>query len=263
MGALGPIAGLVYEALWCMADDGGAVLCTPELVKGEMFIFWPAVGLPEISAALQQLSDAERIYRYFIGDNEYALIIRWEKHQTVHNASKFRHPRPAKAVRRSNAATLPEEGGTPTIGEGQSSHPIHLPSSTPEHLITSTPDGGEQRQTGDGPSQDEFEEIWTAYPKRAGGDSKHDALLAFQARVRSGEEPAVMLAGVRRYATYCAATEKIGTEYVKQARTFLGRSRHYLETWDLPPAKSRARKGAPREYDYSNTTDNADDLKWQ
>jgi phage replication O-like protein O len=77
----------------------------------------------------------------------------------------------------------------------------------------------------------EFDEAWGLYPKRDGGNSKTDALKAWNARVGSGVAPADLLAGVKRYAAYCKAKEMIGTRYVKQAATFFGPGAHYAEAW--------------------------------
>src|SRR4051812_32786917 len=118
IGKLGPIIALVYQALWCMADDGGTALCNSEIVKGQMFMYWPAVGLPEISEALTQLAAAGRIKRYAIGDNEYASIITFDKHQSVHNPSQFRHPRPPEGVTESKPEGLRQEGDSASEHQG-------------------------------------------------------------------------------------------------------------------------------------------------
>ena len=81
----------------------------------------------------------------------------------------------------------------------------------------------------------EFEAFWREYPKRNGGNSKHKALSAWNARRQEGHAPEEMQAGVHRYAAWCQATGKIGTEFVKQASTFLGAEKGFLEPWDLPP----------------------------
>ncbi|KWD62343.1 hypothetical protein WL68_19270 [Burkholderia cepacia] len=84
----------------------------------------------------------------------------------------------------------------------------------------------------------EFEEAWAAYPKRAGGNSKRDALKAWNARLAAGELPHGLIAGTKRYAAFCAATGKVGTEFVKLAATFYGPSRHFAEDWTLPTEQS-------------------------
>ncbi|HKS76809.1 MAG TPA: replication protein [Terriglobales bacterium] len=77
----------------------------------------------------------------------------------------------------------------------------------------------------------EFEEVWRLYPKRDGGNSKADALKAWNARVKAGVAPSEMLAGLKRYIAYLERKGDIGTPYVKQAVTFFGKSAHYAEAW--------------------------------
>jgi phage replication O-like protein O len=88
------------------------------------------------------------------------------------------------------------------------------------------------------PDDPEFERAWTLYPKRAGGDPKKKAWSAWRARVREGVEPEEMTAGVERYATYIRAVGSEGTQYVKQAATFLGPDEHWKEPWNIPAARN-------------------------
>lgn len=81
-------------------------------------------------------------------------------------------------------------------------------------------------------SQD-FEDAWAVYPKRAGGNPKRSAYKAWNGRIKAGESAQSMLDGVLRYAAFIQATGKAGTEYVKQAATFFGPDRHYLELWEI------------------------------
>ena len=46
--------------------------------------------------------------------------------------------------------------------------------------------------------------------------------------------------GAARYAEFCEAADKAGTEFVMQAATFLGPERHYLEPWTRPLSKAEA-----------------------
>lgn len=88
----------------------------------------------------------------------------------------------------------------------------------------------QQKKSASGENAD-FEEMWALYPKRDGGNSKADALKAWNARVKAGVTPGEMTAGVKRYAAYCAGKNQIGTQYVKQASTFFGKGAHYAEAW--------------------------------
>jgi DNA-binding transcriptional ArsR family regulator len=80
---------------------------------------------------------------------------------------------------------------------------------------------------------DEFEAFWHEYPQRAGGNPKNQALKSWNARHKEGHSTDEILAGTRRYAAFCTATNKTGTEYVKQASTFINQ-KDFLESWDLP-----------------------------
>lgn len=91
----------------------------------------------------------------------------------------------------------------------------------------------------------EFEAAWQAYPKRAGGNPKPSAYKAWNARLKDGATSEAMLAGVKRYAAFVAATGKLGSEYVKQAATFFGPDRHFDETWQTPSAPGGVRHTLP------------------
>lgn len=235
IGPLGMAAGLVFEALWCVADDGGVAQCDAILLKGQLLMRWEELTVPVIEIALGVLTEAGRVQHYVIGDRDYYLIHSWRKNQPVHNPSQFRHPRPVQEVTGADEGEQRQDGGRGEAGGSPSSHPIYLDSSTPQHPDTSTPvttarANGEEKEL-----RRQFKVILDAYPQRP-GDSPRDGYLAFLEQVRKGATPAEILEGVRRYAAYCVATDKIGTDFVKQLRTFLGKSRYYLEPWTLPRA---------------------------
>jgi len=198
-----------------------------------MFMRWPEIGVEEIERALEKLATAKRIQRYSSGDREFALIASWDKNQPVHNASQFRYPRPEQEVTAPKPLRQQQGSGRGEAVLRPSSHPIYPDTQTPVVPDNQTPKSSGPA-SGSVPYLAEFEEVFAAYPKRAGGDNKREGYLAFRARMQAGATAAEILEGVRRYAAYCRATDKIGTEFVKQLRTFLGKSRHYLEPWALP-----------------------------
>ena len=109
---LGPVAALVYQALWCLADDGGTAPADPEIVHGALFSRWSAVGVPEITGALQALSEAVRIECYSVGDDTYAIIKKWSAHQQIHKPSKFRYPKRLDAPNAEQCGTGAGDSGT-------------------------------------------------------------------------------------------------------------------------------------------------------
>ncbi|WP_260523977.1 hypothetical protein [Serratia sp. PL7] len=79
----------------------------------------------------------------------------------------------------------------------------------------------------------DFETAWRAYPRRPGSPDKHGAFKAWNARLREGVTSESMLDGTRRYAAFVVATGKSGTEFIKQAKTFFGPSRHFEDEWKI------------------------------
>lgn len=80
-----------------------------------------------------------------------------------------------------------------------------------------------------------------AYPNRAGDHGWRKAQKAANARITEGHAVQEFIDGAKRYAAYCAATGKIGTEFVKQASTFLGPDKPFAEAWEIPAAKPNGR----------------------
>lgn len=61
---------------------------------------------------------------------------------------------------------------------------------------------------------EKFEEAWQAYPKRDGGNPKLPAAKLFLAAVKAGEEPQIIIDGVKRYAV--AEQRNVGTPFIPQ-----------------------------------------------
>lgn len=109
---LGPSVALVYQALWNLADDYGTAPCDPVQVKGEMFVYWSSIGVPEISGALRHLSGSKRVVLFMVGDQLYARIPSWDKHQHPHKPSKFRHPTKGEGVMWDGDVPVPHSDST-------------------------------------------------------------------------------------------------------------------------------------------------------
>jgi hypothetical protein len=70
-----------------------------------------------------------------------------------------------------------------------------------------------------------FEEFWAVYPNRDGDNPKLPAQLKFDALVKTGVDPELMIAGARRYAEEMAKKGKIGTEFIAHALKWLSQQR--------------------------------------
>lgn len=93
MAALGVLPALIYEALWCMADDSGVAECDPDRIKAEMFYNWSEVSEGLIVQSLDILEGAKRIRRYAVSGDTYCELPKFLVHQKIHKPSAFRYPR--------------------------------------------------------------------------------------------------------------------------------------------------------------------------
>jgi hypothetical protein len=86
-----------------------------------------------------------------------------------------------------------------------------------------------------------FLDFKLAMPERAGDHNWRGAQRAGNARIAEGHQPSEFIDGAKRYTEFCRLTGKLGTEYVKQASTFLGPGKPFLERWDPPATKADTR----------------------
>lgn len=134
---LGPTGALVYQALWVMADDTeGVAMCDPDLLKGQVFFRWSAVGVPEITEALRHLFSLGRIQFYQGGDELFAEVVHWKDNQPVHKPSKFTYRDDYTKRGKDLQETVPEWCGTSKALVRESPPPQHLDTSTPQHPNT-------------------------------------------------------------------------------------------------------------------------------
>lgn len=82
---------------------------------------------------------------------------------------------------------------------------------------------------------DWFLDFKLAYPDRDGDQRWRAAQQAANARFSEGHTPGQLIDGAKRYAAWCRAKGKVGTEGVKQAATFLGPEKSFLLGWTVGP----------------------------
>lgn len=76
-----------------------------------------------------------------------------------------------------------------------------------------------------------FEELWEVYPERRGNSNKGGAYRKWRANLQKGISHADMLEGVLSYREFLRQEGKIGSKFVKMAKTFLGPEEHFREDW--------------------------------
>lgn len=73
---------------------------------------------------------------------------------------------------------------------------------------------------------DQFTDFWTTYPRK---DDKQAALRCWKARIKEGIEPTDMITAAKSYAAKRAGQDP---QFTKQAKTFIGRDKPYLDYLD-------------------------------
>lgn len=160
-------------------------------------------------------------------DSENVTISKDELQQMLNEA--------AQAALEANAETsAPEPEPAPTLHEAP-------------QLELVTPPQKPKKKNG---YTEEFEIIWKAYPKRAGGNPKKSAFKAYNARRKEGVTHDELLAGVERYNAYAKAEGKEGTEYIMHGSTFFGPNERWKD--EYATKKQRPRTPVTKE-DFENT----------
>ncbi len=227
-----PTARLLFIGLWNFSDDGGRHPASAKRAKMEIF---PGddFTLFEIETLLNELLSAGLIVSYTVESQRFWQITGWH-HQKIDKPT-YKHPEPQEFDDHSaNDSRLLDEPSPPDcIGleskgrESNKSPPFSSPKGEDTNGYTFV-----------------FNLAWKNYPKRQGSNPKRRAFHAWSARVRaSPDEPQAMAEGVMRYARYCHATGKTGTEFVMQAATFFGPDEHYRENWDVNHEASKQNGG--------------------
>ena len=80
---------------------------------------------------------------------------------------------------------------------------------------------------------DYLDQLKVAYPKRDGGNGWGAVPRLVNQAIANGAVWERILAGVKNYAIHCKRKGMVGTEFVMQARTFLGRDWHFDEWADM------------------------------
>jgi hypothetical protein len=86
-----------------------------------------------------------------------------------------------------------------------------------------------------GGRDEDFERVWSKYPRRAGANPRGAAFESWRARRKDGVSAQELESAVERYFAFCQATGKLGQETVQQAASFFGpKKAGWKESWEIP-----------------------------
>ena len=201
--SLTPEQEVFFYRLLVACDDYGLMDARPAILKARCYPL-KAVEIKRIQMMLEALSDTKLIGLYEVDGKQYLCVTNWEKHQTIRaQKPKYPYPKADDFICKQMQADVPVNQSNPIQSESNP-NPILADASL-------------------------FDVAWAEYPKRPGAN-KSTARKAWDARIKAGVSPEVLIDGARAYAAYCTAS---GTEpqYIKQAATFFGPGEHYLADW--------------------------------
>lgn len=215
LGECSPSARLLFIATWNFADDSGNLDRSSKQLKAQAFPY----DSIDCEPLVHELLAHGLLIEYESGGKKYLHINNFLKHQKIDKPTKPRIPFYEPSL--STPRILPE----PSRLKGREGNGKERK--------------GSPRKGADAPDE-WFVEFKATYPPRAGAQGWSDALKSGRRWLAKGHTPAELLAGTQRYARFIAAAEQGGTVYVKQASTFLGDGKHFLEEFPLPAIKQTA-----------------------
>ena len=219
-----PIARLLFVATLNFADDNGNLERSSRQLKAQAFPY----DSIDCEPLVLEMVGAGLLIEYQVSDRKYLHIKGFLTHQKIDRPSKCRIPLYEESMR--TRGTLDEPSTSPrSVREGSLRESKGREGNTTAHPKPAPP------------SQPiEFLDLKLAYPARAGDQGWRKALRAAHARIEEGYSWIEILEGAKRYAAYVRSTGNEGTEFVKQAATFLGPDLFFQQPWDPPRTKAEA-----------------------
>lgn len=203
-----PLARLLALALRNVADDHGIFRWKPKTLKAECL---PADNC-DIDQLLTELVSNDQVKRYTIEGKEYGLIVDFTQWQRP-KKPKYVHP-------------IPDWFSTSTVlVENQDDTDTEIPPQRKEEGGRREEVEEDSRVAGAPEASDSFEEFWKAFPRRDGPNPRKPAEQKFNALVKTGVDPAIMLAAVKQLAIDEGKRGQIGTRYIPQTVTWLNQQR--------------------------------------
>jgi hypothetical protein len=228
----------LFWHLMLLADDLGCVSLAPAFVRRRCFDDGPAPD--RVNLLLGQLSDADLVRMYEADGARYGFIPRFAQRL---KRMTLRHPEPPVSLieddqeAREKFKRIKTESKKPAASlppHGSQAAALRRPEVEVEVEGKSTTAEKAPAKKRDSEPSAVFLQAWNEYPKRLGDNPRARAWKAWRGRLAEGYTEDEMLQGTRRYAAFVRAMGREGTEFVKQAATFFGPDKGFIEAWVSP-----------------------------
>ncbi len=158
LGVADPMATLLFEGLWLLADKAGRLEDRPLRIKGELFPYRDGL---DVEGLLRFLATEGFITRYTVGVKRYIQVENFDKHQNPH-----RNEPESEIPSASDGCITTDFGGTTSAILGSAPADSLIPDSgflIPDPLTAPTPPASSTS-----PSDDLFPKFWKLYPNKKG-----------------------------------------------------------------------------------------------
>lgn len=216
LGVADPMATLLFEGLWLLADKSGRLEDRPLRIKGELFPYRDGV---DIHALLQFLTVEGFITRYTAHTKRYIQVENFTKHQNPH-----RNEPESVIPSASEGCITTDFGGSPSAILGSAPADSLIPDSLnliPDPLITLTPPAS--------PSADLFAKFWRLYPNKKGKTAAEKAWT----KLRVSDDLFTLITQGLAKQCVSAAWVKDGGQFIPHPSTWLNGKRWEDEIHDV------------------------------
>jgi hypothetical protein len=207
IGRMSRDARLLFIQLFTVSDDAGRARAASRLLASLLYPYdEDAPGL--IDGWLGELEGHKAIRRYEVDGSQYLEIVKWLEHQKIDRPSPSRLPeyREVSSPSRETSRAIDADLGPSTCTLDQGPHTTAGAEAQPDE-------------------RDWFDEFWKEYPKRDGDNPKLPAKMKFDSLVKTGIDPEIIIAGVKRYSVKATEQQHVGTKYVAHALKWLSEQR--------------------------------------
>lgn len=215
------VAKAAWTPLWMQCDDHGIFEWKPIVLKALIF---PADNV-DFSAVLDEFAKLGCVRKIEIDGRPHGVVRNFAKYQRPKNPS-YRHFKPEELPIEVSSYIGVKGAPPPALPQSYPSPPENPPQMKEEGGKREEEEEKKNSRSVAGatrPSADEFEEFWKAYPRREGPNPRKPAEQKFNALTKTGVDPAMMIAAVKRMAAEQA--RDIGTRFIPQAITWLNQQR--------------------------------------
>lgn len=190
-------ARILYEAMWCWADDYGIGETNVYGLLGFAFCDEDQITASELQSLLKEVANAYDVTFYEVEKRHYFAVPSWDDHQKTQRKAGRRNPTPADPR---SSLDLRFHGSTETAQQTQGNSVRTQGDSLPGTGEREQGKGNREEETCAAPQRDtdppRFDEFWQAYPRRR---DRRKAVKAFTAAVKRASVDQI-IDGAYRYA---------------------------------------------------------------